>query len=78
MSLLKKQLSFLLCLFLFVSINSCKKDLLVRITRQEVTDSPSGISVISFDELQQKFKISKSGVYNSVLANNLPKREIAA
>ncbi|HXI00949.1 MAG TPA: T6SS effector amidase Tae4 family protein [Sphingobacteriaceae bacterium] len=69
-----KSLSFLLCLFLLISVNSCKKDLLVQ--NEDVTSlerPPSGVSLISFGELQKRIKITKSGVYNSVLANNQSK-----
>lgn len=73
MSFFKKQLSFLLCLFLFVSINSCKKDLLIEDEVVNPLQTPSQLKNISLDELQQKIKIQKFDTYSSVMANNLPK-----
>ncbi len=70
MSKLLKLCSFVLCLVLLISINSCKKDLLVQDEEANLLETPSGMSLISFGELQQRIKISKAGVYNSVLANN--------
>lgn len=61
----------MLCLVLLISINSCKKDLVVPNEEINLAKASPGISLISFSELQQRIKISKSGVYNSVLANNL-------
>ncbi len=69
MSLLKKPWSILLYLILVVSINSCQKDLLTEVDPENISETPPGLSTISFEELQKRIKITKSGIYSSVLAN---------
>lgn len=65
-----KPLSFLLCLFLLISFNSCKKDLLTEAKDDSLLPPPSGLTSISFDELQKRIRLSKLGLYSSALANN--------